>query len=207
MLSARFWYQVFFFLKMLIRQTWTTIFSSTFWRLIKRTDCVIKRIDHGFRRHLNVWKQCLYKNLTSNNFRRTAVLKKYDSELSTKASVLRFYWKKLGALHALEDVEPHFKFSKNYRQIYGKSKASLWRNLRTGTPPIFFGIILCFVALVYNLYIFFRTAVSRKLFDIRLSYKHFNFSRVCLLVKMASKTMTRSHKVYTWRGGGGYCHI
>ena len=32
----------------------------------------------------------------------------------------------------------------------------------------------------------------RKLFDIRFSYKHCNFSRVCLLVKMASKTVTRS---------------
>ena len=37
-----------------------------------------------------------------------------------------------------------------------------------------------------------RTAVLRKLFDIRFSYKHFNFSHVCLLVKMASKTVTRS---------------
>ena len=39
---------------------------------------------------------------------------------------------------------------------------------------------------------FFRTAVLRKLFDIRFLYKHCNFSRVCLLVKMASKTVTRS---------------
>ena len=37
----------------------------------------------------------------------------------------------------------------------------------------------------------FRTAVLRKLFDIRFSYKHGNFSRFCLLVKMASKTVTR----------------
>ena len=37
-----------------------------------------------------------------------------------------------------------------------------------------------------------RTAVLRKLFDIRFSYKHCNFSRVCLFVKMASKTATRS---------------
>ena len=35
-------------------------------------------------------------------------------------------------------------------------------------------------------------AVLRKLFDIRFSYKHCNFSRGCLLVKMASKTVTRS---------------
>ena len=33
---------------------------------------------------------------------------------------------------------------------------------------------------------------SRKLFDLSFSYKHCNFSRVCPLVKMASKTVTRS---------------
>ena len=47
-------------------------------------------------------------------------------------------------LHAPEDLEPLFKFPihlsvrtsrENYRQIYGKSKANLWRNLSTGTPP------------------------------------------------------------------------
>ena len=37
-----------------------------------------------------------------------------------------------------------------------------------------------------------RTAVLRKLFDIRFSYKHCNFSHVCLLVKVASKTVTKS---------------
>ena len=41
-------------------------------------------------------------------------------------------------------------------------------------------------------HIFFRTAVLRKLFYIRFSYKHCNFSCVCLLLKMASKTVTRS---------------
>ena len=75
--------------------------------------------------------------------------------------------------------------------IHGKSEANLSRNLSTGTPPKFFSAILCFVALVYN-YIFFRTAVLRKLFDIRFSYKHCNFSQVRLLVKMASKTMRGS---------------
>ena len=58
-------------------------------------------------------------------------------------------------------------------------------------PPNFLRTILWFAALVYNWY-FFRTAVLRKLFDIRFSYRHRNFSRVCLLVKMASKTVTRS---------------
>ena len=39
---------------------------------------------------------------------------------------------------------------------------------------------------------FFRTAILRKLLGITFSYKHCNFSHVCLLVKMASKTVTRS---------------
>ena len=48
------------------------------------------------------------------------------------------------------------------------------------------------VKLQFTNHIFFRTAVLRKLFDIRFSYKHCNFSHVCLLVKMASKTVSRS---------------
>ena len=56
--------------------------------------------------------------------------------------------------------------------MYGKSKASVWRNLNTGAAPKFFGTILCFVTLVYNLFFFYRTAVLRKLFEIRFSYKH-----------------------------------
>ena len=36
--------------------------------------------------------------------------------------------------------------------------------------------------------------IQEKLFDIRFAYKHSNFSRVCLLVKMASKTRD---KVYS----------
>ena len=45
--------------------------------------------------------------------------------------------------------------------------------------------MLCCVALVYDSYIFFRTAVLRK---------HCNFSRDCPPVKMASKTVL--YKVY-----------
>ena len=41
-----------------------------------------------------------------------------------------------------------------YVQIYGKSKASLWRNLSTGTPRKFFGTILCFVAVSLQLIFF-----------------------------------------------------
>ena len=83
------------------------------------------------------------------------------------------------------------KSREDYRQICGKSKASLQRNLITSTPPKLFRTIPCFVALVYNLY-FFRKAVMQKLFDIRFSCKHCNFSRICLLFKIASKTVTRS---------------
>ena len=44
----------------------------------------------------------------------------------------------------------------------------------------------------------FGAATVLKLFDIRFSYKHCNFSRVCLLVKTASKTVTRSIKKLPW---------
>ena len=43
------------------------------------------------------------------------------------------------------------------------------------TPSIFFRRILRSEALVYNSYIFFRTPVLRKLFDIRFSFKHCKF--------------------------------
>ena len=46
----------------------------------------------------------------------------------------------------------------------------------------------------YNSY-FFRTAVVRKLFHIRFSHKHCNFSCGWLLIKTASKTVARS----TWK--------
>ena len=83
------------------------------------------------------------------------------------------------------------KSQENYRQINGKSKASLWRNLSTSTLPNFLGQSFA-LQLQFTIYIFFRKAVMWKLFDTRFSYKHCNFLRVCLLFKMASKTMTRS---------------
>ena len=81
---------------------------------------------------------------------------------------------------------------KYYRQINGKSKASIWRNLSTGTPQKFFQYNPLFCSFSLQVIFFSRTAVLRKLFSIRFSYKHCNFSHVCLLVKMASKTVTRS---------------
>ena len=83
------------------------------------------------------------------------------------------------------------KSRENYRQIYEKSKASLWRNLSTGRPQNFLGQSFA-LQLQFTTDSFFRTAVLRKVFDITFSYKHCNFSQVCLLVKMASKTVTRS---------------
>ena len=43
--------------------------------------------------------------------------------------------------------------------------------------------ILCCVALVYSSYFFSEQPFYGKLFDIRFSYKHCNFSSACLLVK------------------------
>ena len=50
--------------------------------------------------------------------------------------------------------------------------------------------MLCTFSFIIDTFV--RTAVLSKLFDTRFSYKHCNFSRVCLLVKMASKTVARS---------------
>ena len=64
---------------------------------------------------------------------------------------------------------------------------------------LFFSRILKSEALVNSWYILLAILLAceqqthfRKLFDIRFSYKHCNFSRVCPLVKMASKSETRS---------------
>ena len=59
------------------------------------------------------------------------------------------------------------KSRENYRQIYGKTKASLWRNLSTVTAPKIFkdNLLLCSFSL--QLIFFLRTAILRKLFDIR----------------------------------------
>ena len=69
------------------------------------------------------------------------------------------------------------------------------------TPSNFSGESLGVKLWFTNHIFFFRTAAVRKLFDIRFSYNHCNFSRVCLLVKMASKTVTRSIKDKDERGG------
>ena len=89
---------------------------------------------------------------------------------------------------------------KNCRQIYGKSKASIWRNLSTVTAatkicqqnPLLRSFSLQYIY-IYIYIFFFRKAVLRKLstLDPRTNC---NFSRGCLFFKMASKTVTRSVK-------------
>ena len=81
----------------------------------------------------------------------------------------------------------------SYRQMYRKLKKVVLGLLVHVTPSDFFRRILSSEALVYKSY-FFQVSRSTELFDIRFSYNHCNFSRVCLLVKMASKTVTRSIK-------------
>ena len=46
--------------------------------------------------------------------------------------------------------------------MYGKSKASLWKNLSTGAPQNFFSTIPCFVALVYKSHLFQNTGAPNE---------------------------------------------
>ena len=121
----------------------------------------------------------------SSNSKKTAVLKKksiyYKLKLQSKGlSYFRF------SIHLSEIF-----LGLSYGQMYRKFKKVVLSLLVHVTPLIFFSRILRSEALVYKSY-FFRRAFFRKLFDIRFSYKHCNFSRVCLLVKMVSKSVTRS---------------
>ena len=80
----------------------------------------------------------------------------------------------------------------SYRQMYRKFKKVVLGLLTHVTPSIFSVESLGVKRQFTNIDIFFRTAVLRKLFDIRFSYKHCNFSHICLLIKMALKPVTRS---------------
>ena len=70
-----------------------------------------------------------------------------------------FYWKKLRALHALEDLEPLLKIFYTFvcMKVPGKLQTNVWKiqskpleKFKQGKPAKFFRTILCFVALVYN---------------------------------------------------------
>ena len=68
------------------------------------------------------------------------------------------------------------------------------------TRSIFFTRILWSEVLVYNSYVF-QKAVQRKLFDIRFSYKHCNFSRVFLgpLLNLDEINLSwKEHSVEHW---------
>ena len=72
------------------------------------------------------------------------------------------------------------------------------------TRSIFFSRILWSEVLVY-IHMFFRTAVQRKLFDIRFSYKHCNFLSVCLgpLLNLHEINLSwKEHSVEYWLGLG-----
>ena len=146
----------------------------------------------------------------SNNFRKTAFLKK-NMNFLTKDSLLRVLTIKIQGVICSCMRQNNFVFffvckhfssfgltfpGKNCRQIYGKSNTSVWRNLSTFTTPKFVSKILCCSFSLQFSFFFFRTAVLLKLFDITFSsYKHCNFSRGYLLVKMAFKTVTRTLKL------------
>ena len=104
-----------------------------------------------------------------------------------------------------QKTQNHFlKFSihLSVRKSREKLQTNIWKILSKPlekfkhryAPKMFkYNPLLCSFSL--QLIFFFRKADLRKVFDIRFSYKHCNFSHVCLLVKMASKTVTRSiHK-------------
>ena len=109
--------------------------------------------------------------LMPNNFRKTAVLKKIwivNKSFTPKDSTGK-NWGRYMQLHALESLfyfliglsviissTCRLKFpGKKCKQIYGKSKASVWGNLSTVIrPPKFVSKILCCVSLVYNSYFF-----------------------------------------------------
>ena len=72
--------------------------------------------------------QYLYENLTSNNFRRTAVLKK-NMICKLKLHSQGFYLKTLRALHALEDLEPRFQVFYTFvcKKVPGKLQTNVWK--------------------------------------------------------------------------------
>ena len=77
-----------------------------------------------------------------------------------------------------------------YRQMYGKFKTRMdafWHSY-SYIPQIFF-LKSFSECQKFPIHEFFRSHVLLKLFDIGFPYKHCYFKRVCLLVKMAWKTV------------------
>ena len=76
------------------------------------------------------------------------------------------------------------------RQMYGKFKTRLDAFWHSYIRPIFFLKSFSYCQ-KFPIHDFFRSDVLWKLFDIAFPYKHCYFEPVCLLVKMASKTVIR----------------
>ena len=78
----------------------------------------------------------------------------------------------------------------NCKQIYWKSKESVWRNFGRVTTPQNWLVKSFAVTLVYNSYFFQNSRFTEIIRHyIRFEYKLCNFSHGCLLVKMAFKTV------------------
>ena len=81
--------------------------------------------------------QGLYENLMSNSIRRTAVLK-HNMDCKLQNHFWGFYWKKLKALHALEDLEPLFKIFYTFvcKKVPGKITDKYVENLKQASGEI-----------------------------------------------------------------------
>ena len=106
------------------------------------------------------------------------------------------------ALHALEDLEPFLKFSihLSVKISWEKLQTNIWKiwskllekfKHSNSSQNLLLKPLLCTFSLKF---IFFSEQSFYGNYSTLDShaYKYCNFSRVCLLVKMASKTVTRS---------------
>ena len=118
--------------------------------------------------------QCLYENLMSNNFLKTAVGSKKTWIVNLSFTLLRTLLKKFEGvtcnymhknnflkfsihLSAKMFLPAHYNFRKNCRQICGKSKTSVWRNFSTGSAPnpLLCSFSLKFISLLFFIIIIF----------------------------------------------------
>ena len=130
--------------------------------------------------------QCLYENLMSNNFLKTAVGSKKTWIVNLSFTLLRTLLKKFEGvtcsymhknnflkfsihLSAKMFLPARYNFRKNCSEICGKSKTSVWRNFSTGSAPnpLLCSFSLQFISLLFIIIIifFFRTCVLPKLFE------------------------------------------
>ena len=76
--------------------------------------------------------------------------------------------------------------------IWKIHKASVWRNFMHRYAPEIFQCNPLLSSLSLQLTFFSEQSFYGDYSTLLFSYKHYNFSHVCLLVKMVSKTVTRS---------------